>query len=515
MGDCADEPDPPISVPATASSSSSVYATSPVQCGPIVAPLPTTTQFLGLSLQEAELLVDRFYRLQAPNFPFIKLQNPTARQLAVNKPLLLQAILTVAYFHDYALQQVMVKQLIRHISERVLINGEKSLDILQGILVLVAWFHPHVFTIPQVSNLMHLAQSLTFDLGLDRPVQQCPDFKFKHGAGKPGPPYHRLQATMDEHRAYTGVFFLTSMFSTSFRKMMSMRRSKYLDEVLTILEQAREHDSDLFLVQMVRVQCLVEDAASTETSAAPTQVYVKAFQVDLDRLKKSDPCQHMDNIALRLQYIAAEIVISEMSLNDLQEDGSKPLRPHVDNLCACAKAIKTFIDTFFTIPSSSYLALPFSFYGEFARTFFALIRLATLEVDGWDMASLNVQLNFPELIEEVARRYEASSRVGPDGMELNNESFNKWASRIRLMKQVYESKLIPEGELADEVRDCTRGLWTKQNPNGYDQPMPATQQPTPPDDMLSGDFFNYLDENFWQSFAGDGMDLGFSEMAMT
>jgi hypothetical protein len=38
----------------------------------------------------------------------------------------------VASFHNTAIQQTMAKDLMREISERMLINGEKSLDLLQG-----------------------------------------------------------------------------------------------------------------------------------------------------------------------------------------------------------------------------------------------------------------------------------------------------------------------------------------------------------------------------------------------
>lgn len=41
----------------------------------------------------------------------------------------------------------------------------------------------------------------------------------------------------------------------------------------------------------------------------------------------------------------------------------------------------------------------------------------------------------------------------------------------------------------------------------------GVQPPTPPDDVLSGDFFNYLDEGFWQSFGAD-FDMGFADMSM-
>ena len=38
----------------------------------------------------------------------------------------------------------------------------------------------------------------------------------------------------------------------------------------------------------------------------------------------------------------------------------------------------------------------------------------------------------------------------PDGLKVNNESFTKWAQRIRWLKQVYEAKFMPEETKNDE-----------------------------------------------------------------
>lgn len=81
----------------------------------------------------------------APGLPFVVVPDEvTAQQLYEQKPFLLHAITTVTYFHDLPQQQMMVKHLMRDVSERVLMNNEKNVGILQGILVFVAWYHPHV-----------------------------------------------------------------------------------------------------------------------------------------------------------------------------------------------------------------------------------------------------------------------------------------------------------------------------------------------------------------------------------
>lgn len=88
----------------------------------------------------AEILLDRYRRLMAHANPFVVIPDVSAQNLNEKKPFLLHAIVTVTYFHDLPRQTTMVKQIMRDISERILINGEKSIDILQGIIVLVCWY---------------------------------------------------------------------------------------------------------------------------------------------------------------------------------------------------------------------------------------------------------------------------------------------------------------------------------------------------------------------------------------
>ena len=127
---------------------------------------------LGVTISEAEILLDRYQRLMSYALPFVVLPGEiTARQLYLQKPFLLHAIGTVTYFHDLPKQQIMVKQMMRDVSERVLMNNEKTLDIIQGILVLVAWYHPHVFWNQQVCEVG--VQSETINTDFKNRSQTC------------------------------------------------------------------------------------------------------------------------------------------------------------------------------------------------------------------------------------------------------------------------------------------------------------------------------------------------------
>lgn len=93
-------------------------------------------QSIGTSLMQAEILLDRYRRLMAPELPFVAIpSHMTAQHLYTEKPLLLRAIVTVTYFHNLPEQRRMVKMMMRDVSERVLLNSEKNIGIVQAILV--------------------------------------------------------------------------------------------------------------------------------------------------------------------------------------------------------------------------------------------------------------------------------------------------------------------------------------------------------------------------------------------
>ncbi|KAK0284183.1 hypothetical protein LTR35_005898 [Friedmanniomyces endolithicus] len=471
-------------------------------------------EVLGVTMSEAEVLLDRFKRLMAPLMPFVVLPSElSAAQLYAQEPFLLHAIITVTYFHDLSKQQILVKHLMRDVSQRILLDNEKTVGILQGLLIFVAWYHIHVFWGQQVTNLLHLAIAMTIDLGIDRVPGSCQsDFKTATTKAVQGSSLMPKAATLEEHRVLAGVFYLTSMLASSFKKIDALSYTRYLEDCLITLEQTKDHDSDLLLVQIVRLQHLAEDTHTTETPTAPMQMYIKAFDADLTKLTDSNPCKE-DNKLLKMQYLTAEILVWELSLNDLQENKTVPLRSHLDDLYRCIDAIKRFIDVYFSIPIDDYLLVPFSVFGQFAHAFIVQTKLASLEVDGWDLKTLHESLNFLNVIDEAAARFEAVAKGSPDGLQIKNEVFHKWAHRLRWMKQVYEAKFSPgqnakdTGTLYERQAAVTTLFRPPESFNSQATPG-GPQQPTPPDDALSANFFNYLDDDFWSNFPAEyGVDF--------
>jgi hypothetical protein len=89
--------------------------------------------------KQAEKLLLAF-RNQDPLFPFVYIPpEATVPSMSRNSPFLLLAILTVASSPDPKLRHQMDHEFRRILSSKVIVEGRKSLDFLQGMLVYIAW----------------------------------------------------------------------------------------------------------------------------------------------------------------------------------------------------------------------------------------------------------------------------------------------------------------------------------------------------------------------------------------
>lgn len=94
---------------------------------------------LELSPVVLEHLLDKF-RGMAPYFPFVRLPySCTAASMAEDRSFLLLAAVSAASSKYCHLQDALIRQFRESLSQRVVMAGEKDLDLLQGLLVHLAW----------------------------------------------------------------------------------------------------------------------------------------------------------------------------------------------------------------------------------------------------------------------------------------------------------------------------------------------------------------------------------------
>jgi hypothetical protein len=100
---------------------------------------PAVIERRKVTLDQAEKLLSSF-RLMAPYFPFVQIpDDATVPSLSRASPFLLLAILTSASIREPSLYHQLDYEFKRILSTKVIVEGRKSLDFVQGILVHVAW----------------------------------------------------------------------------------------------------------------------------------------------------------------------------------------------------------------------------------------------------------------------------------------------------------------------------------------------------------------------------------------
>jgi hypothetical protein len=86
-------------------------------------------------------LLNIFRQNLAWQVPFVLIPpGMNAQRLSEDRPFLYQAIVFAASYHDSLHQLELGQQFIKDVTEHLVILGEKSLDLLQGLLVHTSWF---------------------------------------------------------------------------------------------------------------------------------------------------------------------------------------------------------------------------------------------------------------------------------------------------------------------------------------------------------------------------------------
>lgn len=90
-----------------------------------------------ISIGKAEELLE-IYRDQSGKFPFVHIPHSLA-SIRREKPFLMLSILAMASRNNRKLQESLEHRLREELSQKVIMEGQKSMDLLQGLLVYLAW----------------------------------------------------------------------------------------------------------------------------------------------------------------------------------------------------------------------------------------------------------------------------------------------------------------------------------------------------------------------------------------
>ncbi|KAF6830936.1 hypothetical protein CMUS01_07530 [Colletotrichum musicola] len=223
-----------------------------------------------LTIERGQELLDRFREKLTPHFPFILIPaSETVSSLRQNKPALCLALLAAASFDDVRLQRALGLMFNELVASRLLSGDFTCLDVLQGLLVHLAWAHFQPRPKRYLQHL-HLATSIVSDLRLDRSKRR---------------PLWNVESldtsrdhvdSLDERRTFLGTYYLASCSSIVLQRLRTIALTSYVTETADQLSENSEYPTDQYLPYIIGLQRLAEDVddiVKTESTLDPMQIH--------------------------------------------------------------------------------------------------------------------------------------------------------------------------------------------------------------------------------------------------
>ena len=274
---------------------------------PVREPLPPDVVERGiLSMALAGELLIRYNNQMCQHLPGVVFPPDTkVAELRASKPTLFLALMAAASSEMPNLQRVLTRELMQAFGERIIVQGNKSLELVQALQLAVIWYWPpERFEELKFYQLVHVAAVMAIELGLGRKKQVRGGFR-KHISQNWRDHPLRKQAvpdptTIEARRAWLTCYFMATNTAMALHRPNLVRWTSFIAESVDVLESSPEAaPTDRFLCQLVwthklaeevGIQFSMDDPASTPNIAdARTQYALKGFERELERYTTSIP----------------------------------------------------------------------------------------------------------------------------------------------------------------------------------------------------------------------------------
>ncbi|KAM3563568.1 hypothetical protein ARSEF4850_002238 [Beauveria asiatica] len=290
-------------------------------------------------------------------------RSTTISELRRAKPVLFLALMAAAAGEDHALQRVLQKELMQILAHKVMVTGEKSLELVQALNVAVIWYWPpEYFEELKFYQLIHTAAVMAIDIGLGRRTNgrmrrnqgMAGGMSFGAvgsggggggggggGAGWRGDPLLRNKApppdptSLEARRAWLTCYYLASNTAMSLHRPNLIRWTAFMGESMALLESSADAaPTDKYfchlvwthrLGEQIGVQLSMDDddpdaaaaaAVDVDVGAADvrTQQALRALDSDLERYKAGVPPARMQ-ATLRIAFDLLKLYMHETVLH--------------------------------------------------------------------------------------------------------------------------------------------------------------------------------------------------------
>ncbi|KAM7185864.1 hypothetical protein V8F20_011635 [Naviculisporaceae sp. PSN 640] len=425
----------------------------------------------GVSAAEAEECLQTF-RQKLPYLHFVHIpESTTAAQLRQEKPILWLTIM-VACVKVVSRQQLLGEKFRALIAQKAVVEHQRSLDLLQGLVGFLGWstYHLRLIGKPFMTMYSHLLAAIIQDLYYDRPPPKTTDGPHPmacmrlHGFIAKALP--NSVRTTEESRAVLASWVVSACVGTFLRRTFAMPWTSHMEDCLRILDQNPDSPLDGILTQQVRMQRIAEEAPChslqpTWSEVSPHTRTICEFQINalLQRLEtvrqnipKTIPPEQV--VICRLHEIATEIEIREIALYSSTSGGNssptcnpnasptKALNPpseppnssRITHLSTILTLLKEWYSILLQQHPSQFIAFAFPATSQIAYLTIVMYRLCTLEDPYWDRPMAHQTLDCFTILDRLADRFGAVPAAC--GVVADRAELDTWGACQRAIKHL-------------------------------------------------------------------------------
>ncbi|KAG8671698.1 hypothetical protein FPOAC1_004952 [Fusarium poae] len=369
------------------------------------------------NLDSAESLLASFRRMLI-HYPCIVLMpEETVASLAATKPFVLLAILAAASGSRTLQGHTLYDEEFRKVlGLKFVAGGERSMDLLQGIMIYCAWYPFHLRPKNrQAFQYYRMAGDLVTDLELDQEPAHL-------GSAIPG---EMSSAQLDRLRVYLAYYYAVSNYMFMFKKKDNLipAWTTWTETCCDLLQRHAEVDGDVSLSYLTRLASMTNTANNSVRDNDPQvnqQVQLMLLGLETQhREMKEAMVPHLSRSApVKLASLFFDIFLQGGSIFYLARINTKKpsfTNPSPTRLVRCVNNIRTLFDHLMNL--ENFTCFTSVDWTKFILSVILAVCLSfpIADVPDWDHAWARSHLRFGEFLEVMTEGPEdltpASKRV--------------------------------------------------------------------------------------------------------
>lgn len=497
-----------------------------------------------LSIGEIEQLLVTF-RSMAVHFPiWIFPEGASCIDCIQQKPFATLAMLVASSSANERLQTACDFTFRNMLARKVIVEGKRNLELLQGLLIYLAWHHHYLrHETQQIYQYLQLAIGMVVDLGLNKPKsQQRHSPSLSQNSMSRGKTTSE-ESTAEEERALLGCYALSCGLAVlGFDKPQNLAYTDHLRQCGEDLAEHGCYDTDrdwLPTIELLHIAEEIQRSSRTDLEAATAsdipRTHIRDAEQLLQHWKYRSLTGTRDHTRLSLAFHFVQIYLYEKALSEEQAPQGQLIQQAETALTRISgapmlllskmHATQAFLDDILVKPASLLRDMNIVEWTHLITAAITLARLARLEPEQTREAGiehLQIKMQVDTYILALCKRM---SDLGVSNIQYDASGLFSWfkaiAQGIRLWvsgpgesgghdHMDAESLAKPPQSVAtsETLQDLTLQSGSNQQVSGTNQAQAADRSyEGNTQGSCSEGYGVVLDDNFWDTFISNWPDI--------